>query len=111
MEQSEGMFYDTFQLKILRNVLGSFENLRNIVVEKSTKKESHSNFVEEPPIATTPNCNVWCLRIGTIIPIYACNDDLPNCSRCGVDGVYILGGYGCIAICSIPCKEFTKDIA
>jgi len=108
LEQNEGMFYDTFQLKILRNVLSSFENLRNIVVEKSTKKEANASFLEESGFV--PNCNVLCVRIGTIVPIYACNDDALNCGRCGVDGFYIIGGYGCIAICSIACKEFSPEI-
>ena len=88
--------------------------MRNIVVEKSAKKETRNKYLEEPPVATTPDtpkCNVFCLRIGTVIPIYVCNDDITNCKRCGVDGFYILAGYGCFAVCVIPCKEFSGDIA
>jgi hypothetical protein len=100
LRHTEEVFFDTPKLQLLHQVLISFDEFKRVVLANST------NELRQPEPGGTPNCNVACQRIGTVIPIYACNDDAFNCGRCGVDGVYILGGFGCFWFCSIPCGAF-----
>ena len=103
-QQIEDAFYDTPQLKILQSTLLSLNAFQKIVVENSTMNE----FFELEGI---PNCNVYCVRIGTVVPVYACNDDAFNCSRCGVNGFYFIGGYSCFWFCSVPCRDFYGPVS
>ncbi len=97
----EDTFYDTPQLKTLQGVLSSLNELQKIVVKNSVMSD-----LIEPVEGDIPNCNVYCVRVGTVVPVYACNDDTLNCSRCGVDGFYFIGGYSCFWFCSVPCRDF-----
>ncbi len=99
----ESKIYTTPLLMRLKNSISIFEDLLKVVIRETVRKTNTTSvFVPENP----PNCNVYCVRIGTIIPVYACSDDVLNCGNCGVDGVYILGGYGCTLICSLHCNVF-----
>ena len=98
----EDRLYDTPALKELQIVLSSLDELQRILLRASTTSQTS----ELPLPEGMPDCHVYCQRIGTVIPIYACSDDALNCSRCGVDGFYYLGGHGCIIICILHCREF-----
>ena len=101
-DQSENMFYDTIQLRNLRIAVASLNELLHIVAKQS-KSNVNGNATAAPESVST-DCNVFCFRIGTVVPVYACNDDTFNCSRCGVDGFYYIGA-ACI-FCAIPCYAF-----
>lgn len=96
----ERELYDTESLKELHSVLNSLDVLQRIVLQSSPVPD----FVEEPE--GIPDCYVACQRIGTIVPIYACNDDVLGCERCGVDGFYYLDGFGCVIWCVLHCRSF-----
>lgn len=99
LQETEEVFYDSSQLKVLQNVVFFLDKLQSLVMEKSLNENSSE-------LLGIPKCNIFCVRIGTVIPIYVCNDYTLNCTRCGINGVYLLGGFGCFAICSIPCGAF-----
>jgi hypothetical protein len=103
--ETEEQFYDTAQLKVLQNVIFFMDRLESMVIEESTREQPSEERV------AAPRCNIFCVRIATVIPLYICNDTTLNCRRCGVNGVYIIGGYGCFIVCSIPCSEFWWNVA
>lgn len=98
IQQAEEMFFDTEQLKVLQNVVFVSDSLQSLVMEKSTVR------IEEQ--LQGPNCSVFCVRLGVVIPAYHCNSATLNCKRCGVSGVYILSSWGCFWICTVPCSSF-----
>lgn len=101
--EAESTIYDTYNLGSLQRVILSLNSLHKTVVESSTPENKLTDQKTRDSLMSA--CTIFCVRIGTIIPIYLCNDYTYNCG-CGVNGVYILSGYGCIALCAIPCSDF-----
>lgn len=101
MQQAEGKFFDTEPLKVLQNIVFVSDTLQSLVIEKS-------NIVvpQEQEQGVIPNCSVFCIRMGAIIPAYHCNSVTLNCNRCGVSGVYFLRSRACFWICTVSCGTF-----
>ncbi|CAN5857304.1 hypothetical protein BH24ACI1_BH24ACI1_18790 [soil metagenome] len=98
IQQAEEKFFNTEQLRILQSVVFSLDDLQSIVMERST--------MEEEEESRSPNCDVFCVRTGIVLPIYYCNSVTLNCSRCGVNGAFVIGGFGCFWLCAIACSAF-----
>lgn len=98
----EDSLYNSPALMSLKSVLENLDELQKLVVTASASSVQNAL----PPPSGIPNCNVACQRIGTVVPIYACNDDILNCGTCGVDGFYYLGWHGCVILCILHCREF-----
>lgn len=96
IQQAEEKFFNTEQLRILQSVVFSLDDLQSIVMERSTMEEQ----------SRSPNCDVFCVRTGIVLPIYYCNSVTLNCNRCGVNGAFVIGGFGCFWLCAIPCSAF-----
>lgn len=101
IQEAEEKFLSTEQLMVLRRIVFSLDSLQSIVMERSIDE------MEEQP--SSPNCNVFCVRTGMVLPIYYCNSVTLNCSRCGVSGAYVIGGFGCFWMCAIRCSAFQNQ--
>lgn len=111
--EAEATIYDTYKLELLQKVILSLDNLHRTVLKNSFSKTKATvkNINFRPPTKRSNiiACDVYCVRIGTLIPVFLCTDN--NCrTGCGVDGVYLLSGFGCNIICSIPCTEFGSEV-
>ena len=103
IESIESGLYSTTLLLQLKTSLTMLDELLKVVLQRSRESTTATGLIlPEAP----PDCNVYCVRVGTVIPVYACSDDVLNCGNCGVDGFYILGGHGCIVICVLHCSVF-----
>jgi type 1 fimbria pilin len=107
--QSDDVLYDTQNLKLLKSVVLNQAEFLKVALEatKETTKNilEGNNLVEAPAQNIIPDCDVFCVRLGTIINVYLCNDNTFNCSRCGASGFYFISA-GCFAICRIRCSAF-----